>query len=65
MLRMCIEEVTGLDPWAAGRKELPAALEVAERATTPDQDFWRAPALNKHLRARSEAHYSADMDKES
>ena len=57
--------MTRIDPWSAGRKELWSALEAAERATTPDQDFWRAPALTKLLRARIEAHYSVDMEEES
>ena len=60
-----VKEVTGLDPWSAGRKELRAALEAADRAPVPDQDFWRAPALAKLLQARLDAHFSADNVEES
>ena len=59
-----VGEVTGLDPWPAGRKELRAALEAADRAPVPAQISWRVPALSKLLTARLEAHYSADTEEE-
>ena len=55
---------TGLDPWVAGRAELRAALEAADRASVPQQDSWRAPYLQKLLAARLEAHYTADKEEE-
>ena len=59
-----VREVTGLDPWEAGRGELRAALEAADRAPVPQQDSWRAPALEKLLTARLRAHYAADKGEE-
>jgi hypothetical protein len=57
--------MAGLDPWTAGRRELRAALEAADRAAVPDQDIWRVQALEKLLSARLKAHYSADTEEES
>ena len=59
-----VREETGLDPWVAGRGELRAALEAADRAPVPQQDSWRAPALKKLLTARLQAHYAADEGEE-
>jgi hypothetical protein len=59
-----VREATGLDPWEAGRGELRAALEAADRAPVPQQDSWRAPALMKLLTARLRAHYAADRGEE-
>jgi hypothetical protein len=56
---------TGLDPWVAGRAELRAALEAADRAPVPQQDSWRVPALEKLLAARLRAHYAADRGEET
>ena len=55
---------TGLDPWEAGRGELQAALEAADRAPVPQQDSWRVPYLGKLLTARLQAHYAADREEE-
>ena len=59
-----VREETGLDPWVAGRAELRAALEAADRAPVPQLDSWRAPALVKLLTARLQAHYAADREEE-
>jgi hypothetical protein len=59
-----VQEETGLDPWVAGRAELRAALEAADRAPVPQLDSWRAPALDKLLIARLQAHYAADREEE-
>ena len=55
-----IGEKTGLDPWTAGKKELRAALEEAERPVVPDGDQWRIAALEKLLSARLTADYQSD-----
>ena len=55
---------TGLDPWVAGRGELQAALQAADRAPVPQQDSWRVPYLGKLLAARLQAHYAAESEEE-
>ena len=60
-----VKELTGLDPWVAGRGELRTALETADQAPVPQLDSWRAPALSKLLTARLQAHYSADTKEEA
>ena len=60
-----VREVAGLDPWSAGKKELMAALEVADRAPVPQQDSWRVQALQKLLNARLTAHFSEDTAEET
>ncbi len=60
-----VKELTGLDPWVAGRGELRAALEAADQAPVPQLDSWRAPALEKLLSARLRAHYTADTWEEA
>ena len=60
-----VKEVSGLDPWTAGKKELWAALEAAEQSPVPSQDRWRIPALDKLLTARLTAHFHADTEEEA
>ena len=60
-----MREETGLDPWVAGRAELRAALEAADRVEVPQLDSWRGPALQKLLAARLQAHYTADQEEEN
>ena len=60
-----VREVSGLDPWTAGKKELRAALEAAEQSPVPPQDSWRIPALHKLLTARLTAHFHADTEEAS
>ena len=50
-----VREVSGLDPWVAGRAHLRAALEAADRVPVPQQDTWRDPYLEKLLSARLQA----------
>ena len=57
--------VTGLDPWTAGRGELRAALEAADQAPVPLQDFRRGRALENLLTERTRAHYAADTLEEA
>ena len=57
-----IREVTGLDPWTAGRNELRAALETAELSPVPPMDEWRMLALEKLLPERLVASYQADNE---
>ena len=57
-------EKSGLDPWVAGRAQLRAALEAADRVPVPQQDSWRAPLLEKLLAARLQAYYSGDKTEE-
>ena len=52
-----VREVAGLDPWTAGRGELRAALEAADQAPVPLQDFWRGRALENLLTEGTRAHY--------
>jgi hypothetical protein len=59
-----VQKVTGLDPWVAGRGQLRAALEAADRAPVPQQDSWRVPCLQKLLAARLQAHYAGDQEEE-
>jgi hypothetical protein len=59
-----VRQETGLDPWVAGRAELRAALEAADQALVPQLDSWRAPALEKLLTARLQAHYAGDKGEE-
>ena len=59
-----LREVSGLDPWVAGRAHLRAALEAADRVPVPQQETWRAPYLEKLLSARLQAYYSADTVEE-
>ena len=59
-----IREMTGLDPWVAGRGQLRAALESVETREVPSQDEWRAPYLQKLLEARLVAHYRAEEEEE-
>ena len=55
-----IVEMTGLDPWTAGKRELQAALDEAMRPEVPDGDHWRIAALHKLLSARLTADYQSD-----
>ena len=55
-----VREVSGLNPWVAGRAHLRAALEDANRVPVPQQDSWRAPFLEKLLVACLQAYYAAD-----
>ena len=55
-----MKQVSGLDPWTAGKRELRAALEAAELSPVPPLDQWRIPALEKLLAARLTAHFRAD-----
>ena len=41
-----VGEMTGLDPWTAGRNELRAALEAAELSPVPPMDMRRIPSVN-------------------
>ena len=59
-----VRQETGLDPWLAGRGELRAALQAADRAPVPQQDSWRVPYLGKLLAARLQAHYAAESEEE-
>ena len=60
-----VQEITGLDPWVAGRRELQDSLEAADRVPVPLQDSWRVPTLEKLLSARLLAHYQADKEEET
>ena len=51
-----VQEVAKLDPWAASRAELQAALEKADWALVPQLDSWRVPTL--------QAYYSGDKEEE-
>ena len=55
-----VADLTGLDPWTAGKRELRAALEEALRPEIPDGDEWRIAALHKLLSARITADYQCD-----
>ena len=55
-----IVDMTGLDPWSAGKREMRAALENAMRPEVPDGDHWRIAALHKLLSARLTADYRSD-----
>ena len=55
-----VRELTGLNPWVAGRAELRAALEAADLVPVPEQDNWRVPLLDKLLLARLQAYYTSD-----
>ena len=59
-----VREVSGLNPWVAGRANLWAALEAADRVPVPQQDSWRAPLLEKLLVARLQVFYAADKVEE-
>ena len=59
-----VREEMGLDPWVAGRGELGAAVEAANRALVPQQDSWRLPYLRKLLAACLQAHYATDSEEE-
>ena len=60
-----VQEVAGLDPWWAWKRELRAALEAADRAPVPQQYSWRVQALQKLLNARLAAHFYADTEEET
>ena len=45
-----VKEVTGLDPWVAGRGQLRTALEAADRRVVRAQDSWRPAYLQKPAR---------------
>ena len=55
-----IVDMTGLDPWTAGKRELRAALDKAMRPEVPDGDHWRIAALHKLLSARLTADNQSD-----
>ena len=55
-----VQDMTGLDPWVAGRGNLHAKLESAVRSEVPVSDGWRAGCLRKLLSARLHAHFEAD-----
>ena len=55
-----IVDMTGLDPWTAGKRELRAALDEAMRPEVPDGDQWRIAAFHKLLSARLTADYNCD-----
>ena len=59
-----LQNLTGLDPWVAGRCQVKAALQLATRREVPELDFWRPVLLQKLLSTRLEAHYSADKEEE-
>ena len=59
-----LRDLTGLNPWATGRSQLKAALELSTRKEVPEQDHWRPQLLQKLLAARLEAHYLADLVEE-
>ena len=47
-----VAELTEMDSWAAGKRELRAALEEALRPEIPAGDEWSIAALHKLLSAR-------------
>ena len=55
-----VADLTGMDPWTAGKRELPAALEEAPKPEIPDGDMWRIAALHKLLSAGITADYQCD-----
>ena len=59
-----VREESGLDPWMESPARLRAALELADRVPVPQLDSWRAPALEKLLSARLQAHYAGDKTEE-
>ena len=59
-----LREMTGLDPWAAERGQLKAALDLATRREVPEHDYWRPPLLQKLLSGRLQAHYSSNLEEE-
>ena len=59
-----LQNLTGLDPWVAGRCQVKAALQLTTRREVPELDFWRPMLLQKLLSTRLEAHYSADKEEE-
>ena len=54
-----VQEVAKLDPWAASRAELQAAL-----VPVPQLDSWKVPTLEKLLSARLQAYYLGDKEEE-
>ena len=59
-----IADMTNMDPWTAGKRELRAALEESMRPKIPDGEEWRVPALHKLLSARILAKYMCDKGEE-
>ena len=59
-----LRNMTGLDPWATGRSQLKAALELSTRNEVPEHNHWRLQLLQKLLSARLEAHYLSDLVEE-
>ena len=59
-----VREVSGLDPWTAGKRKLQAALEAADQLPVPPKDSRRIPVLHKLLSARLTAHYHANTEEE-
>ena len=59
-----VREESKLNPWVAGRGELRAALEAADRVPVPQQDKWRGPYLEKLLVLRLQAYYAGDKVEE-
>jgi hypothetical protein len=57
-----VKDMTGLDPWVAGRGQLRTSIESAVRSEVPEMDRWRVAYLQKLLAARLEAHYTADEE---
>ena len=57
-----VRGATKLDPWAASRAQLKAALEADDLVPVPQLDSWRAPALEKLLSARVQAYYAGDEE---
>ena len=55
-----VADLTDMDPWTAGKRELRAALEEAMRPEIPAGDEWRVTALHKLLSARITATYNYD-----
>ena len=47
-----IQWQTGLHPWAAGPRQLWAALLAADTVTVPEVDKWRVPYLWRLLAER-------------
>ena len=59
-----LRNMTGLDPWATGRSQLKAALELSTRNEVPEHNHWRLQLLQKLLSACLEAHYLSDLVEE-
>ena len=54
------QEVSGLDPWEAGKWEMKRALQYVEWREVPEEDQWRMIYLPKLLWTRQMAFYDGD-----